>query len=45
MDLLGGSPWWPIADRLPAAYPALDRDIRHCLGTIDDDAKISRLNR
>ena len=28
MDLLGGAPWWPIADGLPAAYPALDRDLR-----------------
>lgn len=26
MDLVSGTPFWPIADGLPASYPPLDRD-------------------
>lgn len=28
MDLTSGTPFWPILDGLPAAYPRLDRDLR-----------------
>lgn len=34
MDLLGGAPYWPIADGLPAAYPPLDRDVRCAVAII-----------
>src|ERR1700712_26760 len=28
MDLLSNDPYWPMKDGLPAAYPALERDVR-----------------